>query len=46
MQSLKQKSGDLTKFINNNLERCRKKLQLENEILEKAKKREKYMVTL
>ena len=44
MQSLKQKSGDLTKFINNNLERCRKKLQLENEILEKAKKREKYKI--
>lgn len=42
MQSLKQKSADLTRFINNNLERCKKKLALENDILENAKKRDKY----
>lgn len=44
MHSLKQKSSDLTKFINNNLERCRKKLQLQNELLEKVKRREKYKI--
>ena len=32
------------KFVNNNLERCLKKLQLEKEILEKAKKKEKYKI--
>lgn len=44
MQSLKQKGSDLMKFVNNNLERCLKKLQLENELLEKAKKKEKYKI--
>lgn len=44
MQSLKQKGSDLMKFVNNNLERCLKKLQLEKEILEKAKKKEKYKI--
>ncbi len=44
MQSLKQKGGDLMKFINNNLERCLKKLQMENETLEKAKNKEKYKI--
>ena len=42
MQNMKQKSADLMKFVNNNIERCLKKLQIENETLEKAKKREKY----
>ena len=44
MQSLKQKSADLTKLVNINLERCRKKLQIENETLEKVKKKDKYKV--
>jgi len=44
MQSLKQKGGDLIKFVNNNLERCLKKLQMENETLEKAKNKEKYKI--
>ena len=44
MQSLKQKGSDLMKFVNNNLERCLKKLQLQKEILEKAKKKEKYKI--
>ncbi len=44
MQSLKQKSGDLMKFVNNNLERCLKKLQIENETLEKAKNKEKFKI--
>lgn len=42
--SLKQKSSDLIKFVVNNLERCRKKLQLENEIIEKAKSMDKYKI--
>jgi len=40
--SLKQKSGDLTKFITLALARCRKKLQIQNETLEKVKERDKY----
>lgn len=44
LQSLKQKGGDLIKFVNNNLERCLKKLQMENETLEKAKNKEKYKI--
>ncbi len=42
--SLKQKSADLTKIVSINLERCRKKLQIENETIAKAEKREKYKV--
>lgn len=42
MQNMKQKSADLTKFVNNNLERCRKKLQIQNETLQKVAKRDKY----
>lgn len=42
--SLKQKSADLTKIVNINLERCRKKLQIENETIAKAEKREKYKI--
>ena len=41
-ESMKQKSGDLLKFVNGALDRCTKKLQLQNEILQKTKKREKY----
>ena len=44
MQSLKQKGGDLMRFVNNNLERCLKKLQMQNETLEKAKNKEKYKI--
>ncbi len=44
IHSLKQKGSDLMKFVNNNLDRCLKKLQLENEILEKSKNKEKYKV--
>ncbi len=39
-ESVKQKTADITKVISNNLARCRKKLQLECETLEKCKKRE------
>ncbi|MBQ6999334.1 MAG: NFACT family protein [Clostridia bacterium] len=42
--SLKQKSADLTKVVSINLDRCRKKLQIENETIAKAEKREKYKV--
>lgn len=41
-ETLRQRSGDLMKVVSNNLERCRKKLQLETERLEKAAKRDKY----
>ena len=44
LQSLKQKSGDLTKFINTGIERCAKKLQIQNETIEKAKNKDKYKV--
>lgn len=42
--SLKQKSSDLTKVVSINLERCRKKLQIENETIAKAEKRDKYKI--
>ena len=41
-ESIRQKSGDLVKFVTNNIERCNKKLQIQNEILQKAGKRDKY----
>lgn len=44
MQNMKQKSADLTKFVNNKLERCARKLQIQNETLEKAKKRDRYKI--
>lgn len=44
MQSLKQKSADLTRFVNTKLDRCRKKLQIENETIENAKKRGRYKI--
>lgn len=42
--SLKQKYSDISKIININLDRCRKKLQIENETIAKAEKRDKYRV--
>ena len=39
-ESVKQKTADIAKVVSNNLARCRKKLQLECETLEKCKKRE------
>ena len=41
-EAMKQKSGDLLKFVNNNIDRCRKKLQIQNETLAKVAKRDKY----
>ena len=41
-EAMKQKSGDLLKFVNNNIDRCRKKLQMQNETLMKVSKRDKY----
>jgi len=43
-ESIKQKCGDLLKLVSNNIDRCRKKLQLQSEILKKAEKREKYKI--
>ncbi|MDY5626430.1 MAG: NFACT RNA binding domain-containing protein [Clostridia bacterium] len=39
-ESVKQKTADIAKVVTNNLARCRKKLQIECETLEKCKKRE------
>ncbi len=41
---LKQRSADLTKLVSINLDRCRKKLQIQNETIAKAEKREKYKI--
>lgn len=43
-ESMRQKSADLLKFVSNNIERCRKKLQIQNETLQKASEREKYKI--
>ncbi len=43
-ESIRQKSADLLKFVSNNIDRCRKKLQIQNETLQKASKREKYKI--
>lgn len=43
-ESMKQKSGDLMKLLITNLDRCRKKLQIQCETLKKAGKREKYKI--
>ena len=40
-EAMAQKSADLLKFVNN-IDRCRKKLQIQNETLAKVAKREKY----
>ena len=44
MQSLKQKSSDLAKFVTTSIERCQKKLQIQNETLENAKDKEKHKI--
>lgn len=43
-ESIRQKCADLCKTVSVNLDRCRKKLQLQGEILKKAAKREKYKI--
>lgn len=43
-ESIRQKCGDLSKTVSINLDRCRKKLQLQGEILAKAAKRDKYKI--
>ncbi len=43
-ESLKQKCADISKTVASNLDRCRKKLQIQNETLIKAEKREKYKI--
>lgn len=43
-QSIKQKTSDLFKIVSTNLDRCKRKLALEKEILKKAEKREIYKV--
>ena len=43
-ESIKQKTSDLTKIVSTNLDRCLRKKQLEEEILEKSKKREIYKI--
>ena len=41
-ESMRQRSSDLMKFVTNNIDRCLKKLQIQNETLLKAGKRDKY----
>ena len=41
-ETLRQRGGDLMRVVANNLDRCHKKLQLQNERLQKAAKRDKY----
>ena len=41
-ESIRQRSGDLLKFLQTSLERCYKKLQIQDQTLKKAAKREKY----
>jgi len=41
-ESLRQKSSDLMKFLSTSLERCTKKLQIQNETLKSAGKRDRY----
>ena len=41
-ESIRQRSGDLLKFLQTALERCYKKLQIQDQTLKKAAKREKY----
>lgn len=40
-ESVKQRTADIAKVVSNNLARCRKKLQIQCETLEKCKKRER-----
>ena len=41
-ESIRQRSGDLLRFLQTSLERCYKKLQIQDQTLKKAAKREKY----
>ncbi len=41
-ESIRQRSGDLLKFLQISLERCYKKLQIQHQTLKKAAKRDKY----
>lgn len=41
-ESIRQRSGDLLKFLQISLERCYKKLQIQDQTLKKATKRDKY----
>jgi len=41
-ESIRQRSGDLLKFLQTSLDRCYKKLQIQDQTLKKAAKREKY----
>ncbi len=41
-ESIRQRSGDLLKFLQTSLERCYKKLQIQDQTLKKASKRDKY----
>ncbi len=43
-ESVRQRTADLLKVVTNHLDRCRRKLQMENETLEKAKKRDLYKI--
>ncbi len=45
MQSMKQKSSDLMKFVSNSIDRCQKKLQIQEETLEKSKNMDKYKIS-
>lgn len=44
LDNLKQKTYDLLKLVNNNLDRCYRKLQIQDQTLKKASKREKYKI--
>ena len=41
-ESIRQRSGDLLKFLQTSLDRCYKKLQIQDQTLKKAAKRDKY----
>jgi len=43
-ESVKQKCGDLLKIVSGNLDRCRRKLQIQFETIKKAEKKDKYKV--
>lgn len=43
-ESIRQRSGDLLKFLQTSLDRCYKKLQIQDQTLKKAAKREKHKI--
>lgn len=43
-ESMRQRSADILKLVNNNIDRCSKKLAMHRDNLEKSKKREKYKI--